>query len=99
MVQQLLHTNFADIIYITDDNPRLENPEKIRKDILRGCPNAQEIPNRLEAIRSAISSLDSGDVLLIAGKGHETSQILGDTAFPFNDKEIALEALKRSETH
>ena len=92
-------SSFADIIYITDDNPRLENPEKIRKDILRGCPNAQEIPNRLEAIRSAISSLDSGDVLLIAGKGHETSQILGDTAFPFNDKEIALEALKRSETH
>ena len=89
---------YADITYVTDDNPRKENPEKIRKSILKGCPNGLEIGDRAEAILLSIAELKSGDALLIAGKGHEVFQIIGETKFPFNDVEqasIAIQALDK----
>ena len=83
---------YADRVIITDDNPRTEDPALIRKAILTKCPGAEEIAHRGEAIRVAIASLEKGDTLLIAGKGHETGQIIGDTVIPFSDQEAALEA-------
>ena len=75
----------ADRVFVTDDNPRSENPAVIRRAILAGCPGALEIGNRREAIRTAIAGLDAGDVLLIAGKGHESGQIVRDRVLPFDD--------------
>ena len=90
---------WADSVYLTDDNPRDEDPAKIRSMIKLGAPNAVEIPDRAEAILIAISHLQAGDVLLISGKGHETGQVVGDTVFPFDDIEqasIAATALDRN---
>ena len=84
---------FADLVYITDDNPRMENPNNIRKDILKGCASALEVADRSTAIKLAISNLNIGDVLLIAGKGHETSQFIGNISIPFSDKKTATEIL------
>ncbi len=84
---------FADLVYITDDNPRMENPSDIRKDILKGCPGALEVPDRTKAIKLAISSLHRDDILLIAGKGHETTQHVGNISFPFSDKKTATKFL------
>jgi UDP-N-acetylmuramoyl-L-alanyl-D-glutamate--2,6-diaminopimelate ligase len=84
----------ADRVIITDDNPRSENPAAIRAAILRAAPGAQEIGDRGEAIRSAVAALQPGDVLLIAGKGHETGQIVGDRTLPFSDHEAVLAALQ-----
>jgi UDP-N-acetylmuramoyl-L-alanyl-D-glutamate--2,6-diaminopimelate ligase len=67
----------ADRVIVTDDNPRSEEPAAIRAAILRSAPGAGEIGDRNEAIRSAVADLEAGDVLLIAGKGHETGQIIG----------------------
>ena len=78
----------ADKIFITDDNPRKESAKKIRSEIMIECPNATEIPDRATAILTAIDEMDQGDVLLIAGKGHETGQVIGDDIFPFNDSEV-----------
>jgi len=75
----------ADRVIITDDNPRSENPAAIRAAILAAAPGAEEIGDRAEAIRRAIADLRDGDVLLIAGKGHETGQIVGDRVLPFAD--------------
>lgn len=89
--------NYADVTYVTDDNPRGENPEKIRKAILIGCKKGIEIGDRAKAILISIEQLKQGDALLIAGKGHEVNQIIGDTIFPFNDVEqasMAIEALE-----
>lgn len=80
---------YADLVYITDDNPRHENPKKIRAMIKLGAPDAIEIPDRAEAILIATSELNEGDVLLIAGKGHETGQIVGDSVLEFDDAEQA----------
>lgn len=80
---------FADIIIVTDDNPRTENPKAIRKEILSGISDAIEIPDREEAIIYAIKKMEPDDILLIAGKGHENFQIIGDKKIPFNDKKIA----------
>ncbi|MBY0500722.1 MAG: UDP-N-acetylmuramoyl-L-alanyl-D-glutamate--2,6-diaminopimelate ligase [Alphaproteobacteria bacterium] len=77
----------ADKVIITDDNPRHEDPAEIRRQILEKCPNAREIPSRREAIMTAIKEMKTGDVLLVAGKGHETYQIIGDTQYPFSDVE------------
>jgi len=85
----------ADIIIITDDNPRGENPAEIRKQILAKCPRASEIPSRHDAIISAIEDMKAGDVLLIAGKGHETYQIIGDQVLPFNDVEEVQKCLRK----
>ncbi len=75
----------ADKVFVTDDNPRSEEPAAIRRAILAAAPGAIEIGNRSEAIRTAIAELASGDVLLVAGKGHETGQIVGDRTLPFSD--------------
>lgn len=79
----------ADLVYVTDDNPRSEPPAAIRAAILAGCPGAIEVGDRAEAILRAVDALGPGDALLIAGKGHETGQIVGDTVYPFDDAEQA----------
>jgi UDP-N-acetylmuramoyl-L-alanyl-D-glutamate--2,6-diaminopimelate ligase len=79
----------ADVVYVTDDNPRSEDPAAIRAEILAACPEANEIGDRAEAILTAVDALGPGDALLIAGKGHETGQIVGDAVFPFDDIEQA----------
>jgi UDP-N-acetylmuramoyl-L-alanyl-D-glutamate--2,6-diaminopimelate ligase len=83
----------ADSVIVTDDNPRSEKPEAIRAAILAEAKGAREIGDRAEAIRTAISGLQSGDALLIAGKGHETGQIVGDKTLPFSDHEAVISAL------
>ena len=86
---------WANHVIVTDDNPRLEDPEKIRLDILKGAPQAQSIAERSEAITTAIQGLQKGDVLLIAGKGHERFQVIGTRHLPFSDKHIALKVLRQ----
>jgi UDP-N-acetylmuramoyl-L-alanyl-D-glutamate--2,6-diaminopimelate ligase len=83
----------ADHVIVTDDNPRSENPEAIRAAILAVAKNATDIADRAEAIRAGVSALQQGDVLLIAGKGHETGQIIGDKVLPFSDHEAVAAAL------
>lgn len=83
----------AERVIVTDDNPRNENPAAIRAEILKAAPGAVEIPDRAEAIRRAIADLESGDVLVIAGKGHESGQIVGDRVLPFSDHEAVAAAL------
>jgi UDP-N-acetylmuramoyl-L-alanyl-D-glutamate--2,6-diaminopimelate ligase len=82
----------ADRVIVTDDNPRSENPGAIRQEILAGCPGAEEIGERSEAIRAAVAGLEAGDVLAIAGKGHETGQIVAGKIHPFSDREEAVKA-------
>ena len=84
----------ADTIIVTDDNPRSEDPGAIRKAILASCPDAREIPDRALAINIAIDELQAGDTLLIAGKGHESGQIIGDKIIPFSDQASAREAME-----
>jgi UDP-N-acetylmuramoyl-L-alanyl-D-glutamate--2,6-diaminopimelate ligase len=79
----------ADVAFVTDDNPRSEDPAAIRAAVLEGCPGATEIGDRAEAILTAVDALQPGDALLIAGKGHETGQIVGDDVLPFDDAEQA----------
>ncbi|MCL6285375.1 UDP-N-acetylmuramoyl-L-alanyl-D-glutamate--2,6-diaminopimelate ligase [Ruegeria sp. 2012CJ41-6] len=79
----------ADIVLVTDDNPRSEDPALIRAAVLGGAPCATEVGDRAEAILRGIDSLQPGDALLIAGKGHETGQIVGDDVLPFDDVEQA----------
>jgi UDP-N-acetylmuramoyl-L-alanyl-D-glutamate--2,6-diaminopimelate ligase len=88
----------ADRIVVTDDNPRSEDATAIRAAILAAAHGAAEIGDRREAIRRAIAELRSGDVLLIAGKGHETGQIIGDRVVPFSDHEAVAAALKELAT-
>jgi len=84
----------ADRVIVTDDNPRSENPVAIRAAILAAAPGAIEIGDRAEAIRAGIADLKSGDVLLIAGKGHETGQIIGERTVPFSDHDAVAAALQ-----
>ncbi len=88
--------NFSDQIYLTDDNPRYENPFKIRQDIKKGIKNKKviEISNRSEAIFSAIQNLKSGEILLVAGKGHEKTQDIGKQKIYFSDKKKILDSIK-----
>ena len=79
----------ADTAIVTDDNPRTEDPAAIRAAALAACPGGIEIGDRAEAIRSAIAGLAPDDVLVIAGKGHETGQIVGEDVHPFDDAEHA----------
>jgi UDP-N-acetylmuramoyl-L-alanyl-D-glutamate--2,6-diaminopimelate ligase len=83
----------ADCVIVTDDNPRSENPETIRAAILSAAKGAKEIGDRAEAIRAGIAALQPGDALLIAGKGHEIGQIIGDKTLPFSDHEAVAAAL------
>jgi UDP-N-acetylmuramoyl-L-alanyl-D-glutamate--2,6-diaminopimelate ligase len=84
----------ADRVIVTDDNPRSEDAAMIRAAIVATAPGAVEIGDRREAIRTAIASLRAGDVLMIAGKGHETGQIIGERIVPFSDHEAVAMALK-----
>jgi UDP-N-acetylmuramoyl-L-alanyl-D-glutamate--2,6-diaminopimelate ligase len=86
----------ADRVIVTDDNPRSEEPAKIRSAILAAAPGATEIGDRGEAIRRAVGELSAGDVLLIAGKGHETGQIVGKQTLPFSDHEAVAAALEEN---
>lgn len=80
----------ADLVFVTDDNPRSEDPAAIRAEVMAGAgPDAVEIADRAEAILRAIAALQPGDALLIAGKGHETGQIIGTDIYPFDDAEQA----------
>ena len=83
----------ANHVIVTDDNPRSEAPQTIRAEILAGCPGSREIGDRAEAIRAGARLLGEGDMLLIAGKGHETGQIVGSTVLPFSDHEAVRAAL------
>jgi UDP-N-acetylmuramoyl-L-alanyl-D-glutamate--2,6-diaminopimelate ligase len=83
----------ADHVIVTDDNPRSEKPQAIRAAILAAANGAREVGDRAEAIRTAIADLQEGDALLIAGKGHETGQIVGDRVLPFSDHEAVASAL------
>lgn len=83
----------ADTVIITDDNPRSENPAAIRAAIVSGAKGATEIADRAHAIRVAVDDLKPGDALLIAGKGHETGQIVGSDVLPFSDHEAVAAAL------
>lgn len=87
-------SNLADRVIITDDNPRTEDPYEIRKKILVSAPGAIEIVDRKEAIFYGVSSMNGGDILLIAGKGHEKYQIIKDRQIYMDDVEIAIEALR-----
>ena len=80
---------FAHQAIVTDDNPRTEDPAAIRASVLTGCPDAMEIGDRAEAIRAGIALLRPGDVLVIAGKGHEPGQTIGHTVHPFDDATVA----------
>ena len=80
---------FADVVIVTDDNPRSEDPAAIRAEVMKGCPEATEIGDRAEAILRGVDALLPGDALLIAGKGHETGQIIGSDVYPFDDAEQA----------
>ena len=83
----------ADVVYVTDDNPRSEDAPVIRRAILAACPRAVEIGERSRAIATAIGELVQGDVLVLAGKGHERGQIIGTTVLPFDDAEEAQRAV------
>ncbi len=89
-------SNYSNKIYLTDDNPRFENPRKIRDDIKKGIQNTlvKEIPDRKQAISEAIKNLNSGDILLVAGKGHEKIQDFGKKKIFFSDKKNILECIK-----
>jgi UDP-N-acetylmuramoyl-L-alanyl-D-glutamate--2,6-diaminopimelate ligase len=84
-------SEYADVVIVTDDNPRTENPEAIRAEI--DCSGAIEIGDRRMAIVEGVKLLEKGDILLIAGKGHETVQIVGDDKIEFDDIKVAREAL------
>lgn len=86
-------TKRADVVIVTDDNPRSEDPASIRKAVMEGAPNAIEIGDRMEAIRDGVRRLGEGDILCVAGKGHETGQIVGDTVHPFSDHEAVATAI------
>ena len=84
-------TRLSDVVIVTDDNPRSEDAAKIRSAIMAAAPGATEVPGRREAIAEAIRIARAGDIVLVAGKGHETGQIVGDRVLPFDDALVARE--------
>ena len=84
-------TRLSDVVIVTDDNPRSEDPAAIRSAIMAGAPGATEVGGRREAIAEAIRIAHAGDIVLVAGKGHETGQIVGDRVLPFDDALVARE--------
>jgi UDP-N-acetylmuramoyl-L-alanyl-D-glutamate--2,6-diaminopimelate ligase len=80
---------YADVVFVTDDNPRSEDPAAIRAAVMEGAPDATEVGDRAEAILRGVDAIGPGDALLIAGKGHETGQMIGDDVLPFDDVEHA----------
>ncbi len=93
--------DYSNEIYLTDDNPRFEDPRKIRDDIKKGMQYAliKEIPDRKKAISEAIKNLNTGDILLVAGKGHEKTQDFGKKKIYFSDKKIILDSIKLKNTN
>jgi UDP-N-acetylmuramoyl-L-alanyl-D-glutamate--2,6-diaminopimelate ligase len=81
----------SDLAIVTDDNPRNEDPAAIRRDIMSGAPDAREVPGRRDAIAAAVAQAGEGDIILLAGKGHEQGQIIGDQVLPFDDVAVARE--------
>ena len=84
-------TMYADVCYITSDNPRFEEPLQIIKDIVKGCKEGKKIvieESREEAIKKALKEIETGDILMILGKGHEEYQILGDKYIEFSDRKM-----------
>jgi UDP-N-acetylmuramoyl-L-alanyl-D-glutamate--2,6-diaminopimelate ligase len=79
----------ADRVIVTDDNPRSEEPAAIRRAILTACPKAEEVGDREAAIRAALGAMAPGDLVLIAGKGHERGQIVAGKTLPFDDADVA----------
>jgi UDP-N-acetylmuramoyl-L-alanyl-D-glutamate--2,6-diaminopimelate ligase len=95
LMGQAAHEN-AEVVFVTDDNPRSEDPGAIRAAVMLGAPEGIEVADRAEAILRGVDAIGPGDALLIAGKGHETGQVVGDDVLPFDDVEqasIALAAL------
>ena len=92
-----ISTQRSDVTIVTDDNPRSEDASEIRAQILAEAPNAIEIGSRGDAIRAAVGMMGEGDVVLIAGKGHETGQIVGDKVLPFSDHEVLRSELARTQ--
>jgi len=84
-------TQLSDVVIVTDDNPRSEDPARIRADVMAGASGAIEVGGRREAIAEAIRIAREGDIVLVAGKGHETGQIIGDKVLPFDDALVARE--------
>ena len=84
---------YADVVYVTDDNPRSEDPAVIRAQILAAAPKAIEIGDRQSAINKAVLGVRDGDILLVAGKGHEEGQKVGDKVLPFLDHDAVRKAL------
>ena len=89
--------NLADHGIVTDDNPRSEDPASIRAEILAATPHSREIADRREAIFEGAKALKKGDILILAGKGHESGQIIGDTVIEFDDRQVAREAIEALE--
>jgi UDP-N-acetylmuramoyl-L-alanyl-D-glutamate--2,6-diaminopimelate ligase len=85
--------DLADLAIVTDDNPRTEDPAAVRAEILAASPKLTEIGGRAEAINAAVRMLAPGDVLVVAGKGHETGQIIGDRTYPFSDQDVVRTAI------
>jgi len=88
----------ADLLIVTDDNPRTEDPAAIRRGVLAGAAGpgaAIEVGDRRAAIRRAVSEAVAGDIVLIAGKGHETGQEVAGVVHPFDDRAVAIEELNR----
>jgi UDP-N-acetylmuramoyl-L-alanyl-D-glutamate--2,6-diaminopimelate ligase len=92
-------TAYADVVYVTDDNPRTEDAAAIRREALVGAPHAHEIADRAEAIATVVSKLNLGDVLLVAGKGHEQGQTIGHVTIPFSDHDAVKAALDGKKYH
>ncbi|MFN7103690.1 MAG: UDP-N-acetylmuramoyl-L-alanyl-D-glutamate--2,6-diaminopimelate ligase [Pseudorhizobium sp.] len=89
-------TRLADVVIVTDDNPRSEIPQGVRSEIMAAAPGALEIGDRAEAIRHAVGILGSGDTLIVAGKGHEEGQTIGDRVLPFSDHVEVRKALEEA---
>jgi UDP-N-acetylmuramoyl-L-alanyl-D-glutamate--2,6-diaminopimelate ligase len=84
-------SRLSDMVIVTDDNPRGEDPAAIRAEVLAGAAGATEIAGRREAIAHAVGLAEQGDIVLVAGKGHETGQVIGDRVLPFDDALVARE--------
>ena len=84
----------AEHVILTDDNPRNEDPAEIRKAARVGCPDALEIGDRAEAIAAGVKALQPGDILVVAGKGHEPGQIVGNTIIPFDDADVVRQVVQ-----
>ena len=92
-------TRLADRVFVTDDNPRTEDPASIRAAIMAAAPGATEIGSRAAAIRAAVDALADGDVLIVAGKGHEEGQKIGKQVLPFSDHEAVKAAIEGRDYH